>query len=48
MSRRFLVELGTEVDQKSIEVVKGGLVAKGIMIKELGDISDKIIICNPA
>ena len=33
---------------KSIEVVKGGLVAKGIMIKELGDTSDKIIICNAA
>ena len=34
--------------EKSIEVVKGGLVAKGIMIKELGDTSDKIIICNAA
>lgn len=33
---------------KSIEVVKGGLVARGIMIKELGDTSDKIIVCNAA
>lgn len=33
---------------KSIEVVKGGLVAQGIMIKELGDTSDNIIICNAA
>ncbi|MFX0049448.1 MAG: Lin0512 family protein [Candidatus Hermodarchaeota archaeon] len=33
---------------KSIEVEKGGLVAKGIMIKELGDSSDKIIVCNAA
>lgn len=34
--------------EKSIEVEKGGLVADGIMIKELGDTSDKIIICNAA
>ncbi|MFX1409089.1 MAG: Lin0512 family protein [Promethearchaeota archaeon] len=34
--------------EKSIEVVKGGLVAKGVMIKELGDTSDKIILCNAA
>ena len=34
--------------EKSINVVKGGLVAKGIMIKELGDTSDNIIICNAA
>ena len=34
--------------QKSIEIVKGGLIAKGIMIKELGDTSDKILICNAA
>ena len=34
--------------EKSIEVVKGGLVAKGIMIKALGDTSDKMIICNAA
>ena len=34
--------------EKSIEVVKGGLVAKGIMIKELGDTSDQIIVCNAA
>ena len=33
---------------KSIEVVQGGLVAKGIMIKELGDTSDQIIVCNAA
>lgn len=33
---------------KSIEIEKGGLVAEGIMIKELGDNSDKIIICNAA
>ena len=33
---------------KSIEVVKGGLVAQGIMIKELGDTSDNMIICNAA
>ena len=33
---------------KSVEIEKGGLVAKGMMIKELGDTSDKIIICNAA
>lgn len=33
---------------KSIEVEKGGLIAHGIMIKELGDTSDKMIICNAA
>ena len=33
---------------KSIEIEKGGLVAEGIMIKELGDSSDKIIVCNAA
>ncbi|MFX1394961.1 MAG: Lin0512 family protein [Promethearchaeota archaeon] len=33
---------------KTIEVEKGGLVAQGIMIKELGDTSDSIIICNAA
>ncbi|MHA1390955.1 MAG: Lin0512 family protein, partial [Promethearchaeota archaeon] len=33
---------------KSIEVEKGGLVAAGIMIKELGDSTDKIIVCNAA
>ena len=33
---------------KSIEIVKGGLTAKGIMIKELGDTSDEMIICNAA
>ncbi len=34
--------------EKSLDVVKGGLVATGIQIKELGDTSDKIIICNAA
>jgi len=34
--------------EKSIEVVKGGLLTEGIMIKELGDTSDQIIICNAA
>ncbi len=33
---------------KSIEIEKGGLVTEGIMIKELGDSSDKIIVCNAA
>lgn len=33
---------------KSLEVVKGGLLAEGIMIKELGDTSSNIIICNAA
>ncbi len=33
---------------KSIEVEKGGLVAQGIMIEELGDTSDNIIVCNAA
>ena len=33
---------------KSIEIEKGGLVAEGIMIKELGDSSNKIIVCNAA
>jgi uncharacterized protein (TIGR02058 family) len=32
--------------EKSLEVEKGGLVAHGIMIKELGDTSDKMIICD--
>ena len=34
--------------EKSIEVVHGGLVAEGVMIKELGDTSSQIIICNAA
>ncbi len=34
--------------EKSIKVVNGGLVAKGVMIKELGDTSDNIIVCNAA
>ncbi|MFX1357853.1 MAG: Lin0512 family protein [Promethearchaeota archaeon] len=33
---------------KDIEVEKGGLIAKGIKIDELGDTSDKIIVCNAA
>jgi uncharacterized protein (TIGR02058 family) len=32
--------------EKSIEVVKGGLIAKGIQIEALGDTSDKMLICN--
>ena len=32
----------------SIEVVKGGLITEGIMIKELGDTSNQIIVCNAA
>ena len=34
--------------QKTLEVVKGGLIAHGVKIEELGDISDEIIICNAA
>ena len=33
---------------KSLEVVKGGLTANGIMIKELGDTSSEMIMCNAA
>jgi uncharacterized protein (TIGR02058 family) len=33
---------------KTLEVVKGGLVAEGIMIKELGDTTNEMIICNAA
>lgn len=33
---------------KTLEVVEGGLIADGILIKELGDINDKMIICNAA
>ena len=33
---------------KSIEIEKGGLMAAGIMIKQLGDTTDKIIVCNAA
>ena len=33
---------------KTLEVVKGGLTAEGIMIKELGDTSNEMIICNAA
>jgi uncharacterized protein (TIGR02058 family) len=34
--------------EKTIKVVNGGLIVKGIMIKELGDTSDNIIVCNAA
>ncbi|MFX0020618.1 MAG: Lin0512 family protein [Promethearchaeota archaeon] len=34
--------------QKSIEVVNGGLIARGILIKALGDSSDRILVCNAA
>jgi uncharacterized protein (TIGR02058 family) len=34
--------------EKSIEVVQGGLITEGIMIKELGDTSNQIIVCNAA
>ncbi|MFX0057062.1 MAG: Lin0512 family protein [Candidatus Hodarchaeota archaeon] len=33
---------------KNVEVEKGGLIAKGIKIDELGDTSDNIIVCNAA
>ncbi|TXT66954.1 MAG: hypothetical protein BAJALOKI1v1_230021 [Promethearchaeota archaeon] len=34
--------------EKSIEIVKGGLVVKGVKIEELGDTSDMMIMCNAA
>ena len=34
--------------EKTIEVVKGGLLVKGIMIEELGDTTDNIIVSNAA
>ena len=34
--------------QKSIEVINGGLLVKGIQINQLGDTSDNIIVCNAA
>ena len=34
--------------QKTLDVVKGGLITEGVMIEELGDRSDEIIICNAA
>lgn len=34
--------------EKSIDVVKGGLLAEGVMIEELGDTSNQIIVCNAA
>jgi len=33
---------------KSLEIVEGGMIAPGIMIKELGDTSSDIIVCNAA
>jgi uncharacterized protein (TIGR02058 family) len=33
---------------KSIEIVKGGLIGKCIQIKELGDTSEEMLICNAA
>ena len=33
---------------KSLEVVKGGMIAPGIKIQELGDTSADIIVCNAA
>ena len=33
---------------KSIDIEKGGMVADGIIIKQLGDSSDKILVCNAA
>jgi len=33
---------------KTLEVVKGGLLAKGLMIRELGDTSNEILIGNAA
>jgi uncharacterized protein (TIGR02058 family) len=33
---------------KSLEIVPGGLLADGILIKELGDTSSNMIICNAA
>lgn len=43
-----LVLKAVPLGQKSIEVVKGGLLVKGIQINELGDTSDAIIVCNAA
>ena len=34
--------------EKSLEVVTGGLVVQGIKIEELGDTTDKMIMCNAA
>ncbi len=33
---------------KTLEVVEGGMIAPGMMIKELGDTSNDIIVCNAA
>jgi len=33
---------------KTLEVIPGGLLANGILIKELGDTSSNMIICNAA
>lgn len=34
--------------EKSMEIVKGGLLAECVQIQELGDISNQMIICNAA
>lgn len=34
--------------EKSLEVVNGGLLAKGVMVQELGDDSDQMIMANAA
>ncbi|MEJ2248942.1 MAG: Lin0512 family protein [Candidatus Lokiarchaeota archaeon] len=34
--------------EKSIETVKGGLIGNCIQIKELGDVSNEMLICNAA
>ncbi|MBD3340886.1 MAG: hypothetical protein GF353_17390, partial [Candidatus Lokiarchaeota archaeon] len=34
--------------KRTLKVVKGGLIARGIKIEELGDVSDEMIICNAA
>ena len=38
----------TPFGKKSIKIVDGGMIAKGICIKELGDIDDSMIIVNAA
>ena len=34
--------------EKSIEVINGGMLVPGLMIKELGDTSNNMIVCNAA
>ena len=34
--------------EKSLEIVNGGLLAKGVMVQELGDTSDQMIMANAA